>query len=74
MNEPKRSSHQHGTPARESIRHEPDPYWKRAHHDWRMWVGLFFMFAAISIYVMSNDLTFFALGHRHPPVSDARGK
>ncbi len=26
------------------------PYWKRAHHDSRVWVGLFFMFAAITIY------------------------
>jgi hypothetical protein len=74
MNELKHSSHQHGTPARDSIRHEPDPYWKRAHHDWRMWVGLFFTLAAISIYIMSNDLTFFGFGHRHAPVSDARGK
>ena len=60
MNEGKHSSHQHGTPARESIRHEPDPYWKRAHHDWRMWVGLFFMLAAITIFVLSNNLSFFA--------------
>jgi hypothetical protein len=74
MNEPKRSSHQHGTPARDRIRHQPDPYWKRAHHDWRLWVGLFFMLAAISIYVMSNDLTFFGLRHRQAPVSDGRGK
>ena len=74
MNETKRSSNQHGTPARDSVHHDQIAYWKRAHHDWRMWVGLFFMLAAITIYVMSNDLTFFALGHRHPPVSDARGK
>jgi hypothetical protein len=60
MSEVKRSSHQHGTPVRESVHHEPDPYWKRAHHDWRVWVGLFFMFAAITIYVMSNNLSFFA--------------
>jgi hypothetical protein len=60
MNEGKHSSHQHGTPARDSVHHEPDPYWKRAHHDWRVWVGLFFMFAAITIYVMSNNLSFFA--------------
>jgi hypothetical protein len=60
MNETKHSSHQHGTPARESIQHNPDPYWKRAHHDWKVWVGLFFMLAAISIYVLSNNLSFFA--------------
>jgi hypothetical protein len=39
MNELKHSSHQHGTPARDSVHHEPDPYWKRAHHDWRFWGG-----------------------------------
>jgi uncharacterized integral membrane protein len=71
MNDPKVSSHQHGTPARESVRHEPDPYWKRAHHDWRVWVGLFFMFAAIAIYVMSNNLSFFPRGRPAPPLSHA---
>jgi hypothetical protein len=60
MKEVKHSSHQHGTPARESIQHDSDPYWRRAHHDWRVWVGLFFMLAAISIYVLSNNLSFFA--------------
>jgi hypothetical protein len=34
------------------------PYWKRAHHDWRIWVALFFMLAAITIYVLSDDLAF----------------
>jgi len=32
------------------------PYWKRAHRDWRVWIGLFFMLAAITIYVLSDDL------------------
>ena len=63
ITESKHSSHQHGTPARDSVHHEPDPYWKRAHHDWRVWVGLFFMFAAITIYVLSNNLSFFPWGH-----------
>ncbi|MGP0071348.1 MAG: hypothetical protein ACLPWF_05365 [Bryobacteraceae bacterium] len=38
--------------------HAPDPYWKRAHRDWRIWVALFFMLAAITIYVLSDDLAF----------------
>jgi len=29
-------------PERGFVHHEPRPYWKRAHHDWRVWVGLFF--------------------------------
>jgi hypothetical protein len=37
---------------------DPRPYWKRAHRDWRVWVGLVLMFAAITIYVLSDDLAF----------------
>jgi hypothetical protein len=75
MSEERQSSHQHGTPARDSVHHEPDPYWKRAHHDWRVWVGLFFMFAAISIYVLSNNLSFFSRAQlRAQPQSDVTGK
>ena len=32
------------------------PYWKRAHRDWRIWVALFFMLAAITIYTLSDNL------------------
>ncbi len=38
------------------------PYWKRAHHDWRFWVGMVFMFAAIAIYVLSDDLALIPRG------------
>ena len=37
-------------------------YWRRMHHDWRMWVGLVLMLAAITIYVLSEDLAW--LPHR----------
>jgi hypothetical protein len=33
------------------------PYWKRAHHDWRFWIAVFFIFAAIGIYVATVDLS-----------------
>jgi len=26
------------------------PYWKRAHHDWRFWIGLVLMLTAIAVY------------------------
>ncbi len=68
MNETKHSSHQHGTPARDSVHHVPDPYWKRAHRDWRFWVGFVLMFAAITIYAMSDDLSL--LPRRQSPLSD----
>jgi hypothetical protein len=51
------------------VHHDHRPYWKRAHHDWRVWVGLFFMLAAITIYVMSNDLSFFGQMRRQPPAA-----
>ena len=37
--------------------HEHRPYWKRAHHDWRFWVALVLMLAAMLIYVMTDDLS-----------------
>jgi hypothetical protein len=37
---------------------EQRPYWTRAHTDWRVWVALFFMLTAITIYVLSDDLAF----------------
>ncbi len=33
------------------------PYWKRAHHDWKFWLAMVLSFAAIAMYVMSNDLS-----------------
>ena len=61
-------------PERDRVHHDRHPYWKRAHHDWRVWVGLFFMMAAITIYVLSDDLSIFPRGHRQQPVSNAGGK
>jgi hypothetical protein len=32
------------------------PYWRRMHHDWRFWVALILMLAAITIYILSENL------------------
>jgi hypothetical protein len=32
------------------------PYWKHAHHDWRLWVAVCLMLVAMLTYVMSDDL------------------
>jgi hypothetical protein len=32
------------------------PYWRRAHTDWKFWVVVFFLFAALGIYIVSYDL------------------
>jgi hypothetical protein len=38
------------------------PYWQRAHRDWRIWVALVFMPAAMTIYILSEDLAFLPHG------------
>jgi hypothetical protein len=42
------------------------PYWKRAHRDWRFWIGVCFIFTALAVYVVSVDLS---LVPRIPPPS-----
>jgi hypothetical protein len=49
-------------PVRNRTDHAQLPYWKRAHRDWRFWVGLVSMLAAITIYVMSDDLALLPRG------------
>ena len=45
-------------------KHHPDqheryienlPYWKRAHHDWKFWVGLSLMLTSMLIYIVTLD-------------------
>lgn len=34
------------------------PSWKRVHHTWWFWVALFLMLAAMTIFVLSDNLAF----------------
>ena len=46
-------------PANESHKspyHADPPYWRRFHRDWKFWVAVFFIFAALAIYIISYDL------------------
>jgi hypothetical protein len=36
---------------------DPRPYWRRAHLDWRLWIVVFVLFAAIAMYILKVDLT-----------------
>jgi len=38
------------------VHHDHVPYWKRAHTDWRFWIGVMLMLAAMIIYLGSFDL------------------
>ena len=64
MNESQRLHHGNEGPDPESIRHPQieSPYWRRAHLDWRFWIALVLMFAAITIYVLSDSLSLLPLG------------
>jgi len=70
MSETTQRSHQHQTLARDGICHEPELYWKRAHKDLRFWIAFTPMFAAFTIYVMSDNLAFLPHGPRPLPASE----
>ena len=58
MSENKRSHRHHGERGHNSDHQDRRPYWTRAHHDWKFWVALSLMLAAMVIYVMSENLSF----------------
>jgi hypothetical protein len=43
------------------------PYWKRMHLDWRFWIALLLTFAAMIIYVVSEDFAWMPRGRQQPP-------
>jgi hypothetical protein len=57
MDEMLNSHNQHRVP--EGVRHGRQSRWdwKRAHRHWGFWAALFLMFAAMIIYVMTDDLS-----------------
>ncbi len=66
-----KSTHGNEGPVRAHIRHEDGPYWRRAHQDWRFWIGMVLMLTAITIYVLSDDLAFLPRNRLRQPVSGA---
>jgi hypothetical protein len=73
VNEIERTHHRHGGPHPDGAVDGQRPYWKRAHRDWRVWVGLFFCLAAIIIYVLSEDLAWMPTGRpRHAQADTVR--
>jgi len=49
MNETKNDYHQ-------QLSHSTKPYWQRAHRDWKLWVGVIAMLAAMYVYITTNNL------------------
>jgi len=71
MTEIKHSHQRHEDPNSHIVHHDHGPYWKRAHRDWRFWIALFMMFAAISIYVITDNLAWRPCSQSRPPLSGA---
>jgi hypothetical protein len=74
MNEVKHTHQQHGDPNGGGAHHGRRPYWTRAHRDWRVWVGVVLMLAAMIIYLMTDDLAWRPRIQSQPPLSSAVGK
>jgi hypothetical protein len=47
------------------------PYWKHAHHDWRLWVAVGLMLLAMFTYVMGDDLAWRPRSQLRPSPSSA---
>jgi hypothetical protein len=58
MSEKKQGHRHHGEQDPNGGHQSRRPYWTRAHHDWKFWVALSLMLAAMVIYVMSDNLVF----------------
>jgi hypothetical protein len=74
MNEVKHTHQQRRDPSGGSVHHGHPPYWTRAHRDWRVWVGVVLMLAAMIIYLMTDDLAWRPRIQSQPPLSSAVGK
>jgi hypothetical protein len=68
------STHQGHGSGHNSFHESQRPYWKRAHHDWRFWVAVSLMLAAMIIYVMSDDFVWLPRSQPQQPLSGAVGK
>jgi len=74
MNDVKPTHPHHGDPNGGGVHQGRRPYWTRAHRDWRVWVGVVLMLAAMIIYLMTDDLAWRPRIQSQPPPSSAVGK
>jgi hypothetical protein len=73
MNDNKAVDHSHGDPNGGPISARSQPYWTRAHRDWRVWLGVILMLAAMTIYLMTNDLAWGPHLQPRQPISSPSG-
>ncbi len=71
MHESKHNLQPHEVVDGEHVHQDIPPYWRRAHRDWRFWLGVLLMCAAITTYFMSDDLSLVPSSHPQQSQSDA---
>ena len=71
MSDLKPIPHGREKPLGNTVHQSHGSYWKRAHRDWRVWVGAVLMVIALSVYVLSGDLGWLPGYQRHQAVSGA---
>jgi hypothetical protein len=67
MNEQTENRLRHEDANRSPAQPAPGPWWRRAHRDWRVWVGVVVMLAAMTIYVLTGDLYYRISVRPSPP-------
>jgi hypothetical protein len=71
------SESNYGHPGNEGGEAQPTHYrpaWKRLHHSWLFWLGMVLVTAAITIYVMSDNLALLPRGPAHKPQAGQLGQ
>ena len=68
------SSHHRQESDHKGVHESQRPYWKRAHRDWRVWIGVVLMLAAMLIYLTTGDLAWRPHIQPQQPLSGAVGK
>ncbi len=74
MSKTKHNHHRHEGPDSDNVHGFHRPYWKSAHHDWRLWVAVCLMLVAMITYVMSDDLAWRPHSQQQRPLSDTLSK
>jgi hypothetical protein len=68
-----RDKHGHGHNHKDSNSHHHGPAWKRVHRDWRAWVVVLMMLAAMAAYVLSDNEALRPGGGAKPSTPAATG-
>jgi len=66
--------HDHSSSSEHKRHHDhPGPLWKRLHRDWRAWVVVLLMLAAMAAYVLSDSESLQPGGKTQQPMPAAAG-